>query len=534
VDKGGEIFLNIFNMRALYNTLWSDPWLKISEKLLAEKTIQPVYWIGFYDDDSEINVPQKHPGIIYQSRWDAWKGIFPDEIEKVYTKYTLTPDFLNTIANFELQAMSMMDRMDPDRHRFAFAERQRFFRNLLRKWFACIDIYKIDLVIGDRIPHRPYDFALYLVCTYLQKEYMFLNITNIPNRLIWSHNVSYVSPVIKQKYEKVISDTSEMNLNEISKNIDGDIMEIYHRLKKSYDDATPTYMINHKKNQSKNSNIFNLGMNFIKGFFTNTNKSIHSRRNKGILQDLSDIHPYSKRRHRKIEDSKYNVIQYGYLAYKAIRYKRMMKNYYQSLSVIPDFSKNYICFALHYQPEATSNPSGDIFTDQYLAVEQVASQIPDNWYIYVKEHTSQFLTISEGQKSRFKHHYEDLLKIPNVKLVSLEANPFDLIDNSKAVATITGTVAWEAIIRKKPTIIFGFSWLESYHGIKKIINNMDIESILDYINNYEHDEKALLQFLLTIQEVSPKSYSYMLDGKEVVDEKTCIDNLYAQLNMALK
>jgi len=522
-------------MRTLYNTLWSDPWIKVSDILFKERELIPAYWIGFYDDGSEHDVPIKYPDIIYHSRWDVWKGIFPVEIEKTYSNYKLNIDFLNSIANYELQAMTMMDRMDPDRHSFAFAERQRFFRNLLRKWLAVVDIYNIDLVIGDRIPHRPYDYALYLICLYLKIPYLFLNITNLPNRLIWSYDISRITDSVGLTYNKLLSQLQNKSIKEIIKRIDDDIIDNYLKKKNDYNSAIPTYMVAHKKRQKRNSNIIFLGMNFLKSFlYINKDKTIYRRRNKTFIKDFCDIHPYAKRKNKKIEVSRYNALHYGYINYKAINYKNRLKKYYNLIAEKPDMSEKFIYFALHYQPEATSNPSGDIFTDQYLAVEQISASLPSNYKIYIKEHKSQFLTISEGHKSRFKHLYDDLMKIRNVVFIDLETNPFDLIDNSIAVATITGTAAWEAIVRKKPAIVFGLTWLEAFPGVLKINKKEDNDKIIKFVNNYKFNEKDLLTYLIAIQTLAPKTYSYMLSGKANVDEEICIKNLCNQVSIALK
>jgi hypothetical protein len=44
--------------------------------------------------------------------------------------------------------------------------------------------------------------------------------------------------------------------------------------------------------------------------------------------------------------------------------------------------------------------------------------------------------------------------------VKISINSFDLLDNALATATITGTVALESYIRKKPAILFGRSQFE--------------------------------------------------------------------------
>lgn len=522
-------------MNTLYNTCWADPWLLVAKKLEAEKNLKPVYWIGYYDDNSENDVPENFKGITYHSRWDSWKGIFPGVVEKNYTKYALDIDFLKSISQYELQAISQMDRMDPDRHRFSFNERQRLFRNMLRKWFACIDLLKIDIIIADRIPHRSYDYPLYLIAKYLKIKYIFFIHTYFNARTLACTNLNGINPIVNKNYKAYKKKHSNTDQDFLQTIIKKDIWEKVALVRRAYTDAIPDYMIAHNKTQNSNSNILKLGANFLLSFLGfKPNTKIHRRRNnKGLFDDFFDIHPYSKKRNKPIEESAYNAIEYGFMAYKGIKYKKQLRRYYQRLAEKPDYKQPYVFFAPHYQPEATSNPSADIFVDQILAIEQLASNIPKGWFVYVKEHVSQFLTISEGQKARFKYFYDDLRKIDNVRLISLNVESFDLIDHAKAVATLTGTVGWEAVLRKKPVIIFGISWYEAFPGVLKIASSDDAKKIQAHIKDYEYNEKSVLNYLLTIQELAPLSYSYLAIGKEKITEDVCVNNIFSQISSAL-
>ena len=112
-------------------------------------------------------------------------------------------------------------------------------------------------------------------------------------------------------------------------------------------------------------------------------------------------------------------------------------------------------FFLHYQPEQTTCPCGDIFVDQKLCVELLLKHLPLNYKIYIKEHPSQFNRYLIGHSSRMSDLYNDLVKNERVKLISTDVDSFELIKHTKAVSTITGTVGWEAMVRQKPVIAFG-------------------------------------------------------------------------------
>ena len=125
----------------------------------------------------------------------------------------------------------------------------------------------------------------------------------------------------------------------------------------------------------------------------------------------------------------------------------------------------YVYVALHFQPERTTSSLGGVFGDQYLVVDMLARCLPEGWKVYVKEHPSQFYPPFAGERSRHADLYADLLALPNVELVSLSTSTFQLIDHAMAVATVTGTVGWEAVIRGKPTLAFGSPWYRYCEGV---------------------------------------------------------------------
>ena len=517
-------------MRTLFNTCYADPWIKVAKRLQENKIVNPVYWIGYYHDNSEEDVPLLFPEIVYQSRWDAWKGIFPGLIEKEYVNYNLDPDYLKSISCYEMQAITLMDRMDPNRHSFPFAERQRLFRNMLRKWIASIKLYNLELIIADRIPHRSYDYPLYLISKHTGVKYLFLLPTSLKYRSLACQDLNNINQQIENEYKYYCQRNKGLDLDAIRGYVESDILEKYDICKMNYDQAIPTYMTQHQKRQKRNSNIFKLGVNFAWEFLNlKKNKEIHHRRNRGFLYDFMDVHPYAKKPNKSIEDSKYNALEYGLTTYMAIRYKKLLKSTYEKKAQRLDLDKPYVCFFMHYQPEATSCPAGDIYVDQYLAIEQLASVIPIGWNLYVKEHTSQFNIIGEGQKSRFEHLYSDLEKINNVKLISLEENSFELIDNAEAVATLTGTVGWEAVVRGKPVIVFGLTWYEDCYGVLKVRESKDLDSIKGFIDAYQPNENAVFNYLLAIQRNAPQTYSYMAKGKKDINENDCINSITKQI-----
>lgn len=146
--------------------------------------------------------------------------------------------------------------------------------------------------------------------------------------------------------------------------------------------------------------------------------------------------------------------------------------FYKKNSKVIDYKNTkYILFFLHYQPERSTLPEGYGFEDQFLAIKILSKMLPNNIKIVVKEHPSMFIRGSE-LKVRSIYNYKSILKLPNVEFCKLHMDNFQLMDHALAISSITGTVALEGYVRKKPVILFGRCVLqvEGVHGFSTMEN----------------------------------------------------------------
>jgi hypothetical protein len=512
-------------MNIIYNTCNSDPWIIVANELLSKYNIKPVYWIGYDDDNSEELVKQYFPEIVYHKYFDAWKGIFPEKATG-NKEQLIDIDFLKDYSSFELQALRMMDRMDPDQHSFSVIERQRHFRNILRNWNAVIENLKPEAVISAIIPHRVYDYALFLLCNFKKIPFLSFKNTAFTGRIIPVTGIYNIEPSITADYHDL---KGKLDSPSLMDSLPKDIYQEYHKVKKDYSIAEPQYMKRHIQSSRNDSSLIGITKKFIGRVYAN--KKLFFGKNGYILKGIPT---YLKRKNSSIEKSSASILHHALRKHRNNRFKQQLKKHYESLVESPQYDENYIFLPLHYQPEMTSNPSGDIFVDQFLCIDTLSSGIPNNYKIYVKEHKAQFYAHTEGHTSRIKEFYDDLVKFPNIKLISLEEDVFELISNSVAVATVTGTAGWEAMVRAKPVIIFGLAWYEGYEGVLKIRNQNDANNIQSFIENFSFNENNLLTYLLAFSKNSTRAYYYKgLKGKMNQPEKECIDNLASEIENML-
>jgi hypothetical protein len=141
-------------------------------------------------------------------------------------------------------------------------------------------------------------------------------------------------------------------------------------------------------------------------------------------------------------------------------------SYYKSISVSPDLDQAFIYYPLHLDPEAVTLVREDL-SNQLTIIKMISDNLPDGANIYIKEHPVVFSFLKKKNlrqnwyfflslsRYRSKNFYKELLKIPNVKILSMNSTSEKLVKNSVGIATINGTVSLEAAIEQKPILIFG-------------------------------------------------------------------------------
>lgn len=513
--------------KAIYINCWTDPWLKVAEKIKVQYGIEPGYWIGYYEEQKESLVKNTFKDVIYQNDSDAWCGRFPQQIEANYSDEYLDINFIRDNSQYELLALKMLDRVDPTQHSFSFPERQRHVRNLFRKWMCCLDMIDPVFVVTPMVPHRIYDYVLYVLCKYKHIPFIFFNHTPFDGRCIVLQDYYSIGSLFKQDYLNNLNGDSEKT------DVQKDVLEAFERNKKNYLEARPAYML---KNEEVDKD-WNTTIKILKhtaGRFVSVRNDLWGK--DGRLRNWVRGPYYKQNENIPMENSHNTLPAYLRHSIKGLRYIKELKKHYETLTVKPNYNEKYVILFLHYQPEATTCPIGNIFVDQQLCVDTLLKNLPKDCYVYIKEHPSQFYANSEGQLGRLKELYDDLEKNPRVKLMSTNEISFDLIEHSIAIATVSGTVGWEGIVRGKPAIVFGMTWYENYdRGCLRVTDDASASRIESFINNYRYDEKAIMAYLSSVSKNTVKAYFYKAvhKDKQLVTENECVNNLSAAIMVNL-
>lgn len=157
-------------------------------------------------------------------------------------------------------------------------------------------------------------------------------------------------------------------------------------------------------------------------------------------------------------------------------------------SPAPDMAVPYIYVPLHNQPEMSTSALGGLFRDQLLMVEALAAKLPEGWSIYVKENPRQ------GSYARGPMFFHRLSRIAGVRFVPSDTSTQALMQNAKLVATVTGTVAWEAVRSGRPAVVFGRAWYRSLPGMHRWHQGVDLAQVA--AARFEHAELERVAGLL--------------------------------------
>ena len=385
-----------------------------------------------------------NPGIVISNSADEECGVPPSGILRDCA-YPIDAETLNEYLYCETNSLKMMDKM-ASIEVFPYIERIRLYHRLLSFCLDALDRLKPDLVLFPTTPHGNFDYVIYEICKKRAISTVIFEKTAIPNLIYGMRRFEEGFVELKTAFvDAVKSGGKQVALwDESQKYLSG--------LQGSYENGMPFHL---KDRLSR----FRVEKPLL---FTAT-KHLGGVVLKGVppkLELLPGQHP------ENYGDK--SIVDYYMAWLKHEKERRKIRRAYQRLATETDLQKPFIFMALQCQPEKSTSPLGGFFVHQYLAVQLLSHCLPPGWFVYVKEHVSQFSWTKEVNKSKSIGFYKDLISLPNVRLVPLTINAFELIDHARAVAVITGTVGFEAINRGKPVLIFGENWYNGCEGVFEV------------------------------------------------------------------
>ena len=425
----------------------SDPEVLNSILKLKGQSNKIVYWLTY-----PIGEKYKPSETIFHNFLDALHGIPAKGID-VSEFPSPGKDLIERLYKVESLILTMMNRSNPELNT---DERKHLYYNMLQYWYGVLKKYKPDIIIRKIIPHDICSYLIYELAHLLNIKTVMFEITGVSDRLLTYANTNFWKGNDDLHKELQKNQGKNFSLKDLSK----DLREYYKLQTDPKRDATP------------------MRVKILKNYFFKSNLLLHRLKR---LKNYLKKEPLLKLIIQSISK----------------RFKQNLEKEYNSVQIKPDFNKKFIYVPLQVQPELTSSPLGDMFVDQILMIETLSASLPLEWIIYVKEHPIQWLRRGICFTwYRYQGYYKKIAKLKNVQLIPIKTDTYTLINKSQIVAVITGTVAWEAILRSKPAMVFGYPW---YRDCSEIFRVKDVESckraLKKIANGFTVNQQKIINYL---------------------------------------
>ena len=222
------------------------------------------------------------------------------------------------------------------------------------------------------------------------------------------------------------------------------------------------------------------------------------------------------------------------LNFKTLFNKIIIKYFINFSENIDIKNEKFIIFPLHVSPEGSTFTISPLFLNETFIIELISNCLPVDFKLVLKEHPGMI-----GQRAL--SFYKKIQKLPNVIFL----HPFskykinELIENSSAVVTISGTSGMEALMLNRPAIVFAktfYSFLDGCYVFKDITRfKLDLDNILNQKNLLSNDK--LVKYISTVKRYGKHINLTIINSinkfpKEIVNKN--IDNFIEVLKTGIK
>ena len=331
----------------------------------------------------------------------------------------------------------------------SYEQRKRAYLEHLRYWNHILEEKQINLFLSSHIPHQCFDNVIEHLCKLKGIPTFYFYPDSMPDVIVSMNDWLDPAPGISERYAELQKKFAGKDINEIDLS---PRLQKYFEKQTSGGKAEPFYMdmfLPHPQGRPLRERAARLW-------------KFATREPLNALRRLFTSSVWA----RKLRQ------QYAY-------------RFYEQNTVQPDLSKKYVYVALHVQPECSTAPMAGAFVNQELIVQMLGACLPEDVIIYVKEHPHQL------ESCRSVTFYKDLLAVRNVRFVPRTFNTYHLIEQAQAIATATGTVGLEALLRGKPVFLFGHRFYQSAPGTHSIHTTKDCQQAVEAI--FAKQQKPVLR-----------------------------------------
>lgn len=381
--------------------------------------------------------------------------------------------------------LTCFDRTDPIG--MSVKEKVHYFWTLVGFYENYLDERPdITSIIFCNVPHMPWDILLFYIAKFNNIKTIFLRKTGIGGYIYIDEDFRPGKSHFKYPYYDVITLGNDSRIKNISIN---DLRKI-----------------NFTKGQTGGS--WNLKEAFLKKKIKTVFKLFGLSNVLTTLRIINQGRPLipSEATERTRQISTFAAYRYfSWFDYLLVHFRyisnlKKIKLYYKSISLNHIPNKKFIYVSLHLQPERSTNPEGGYFDDQALMIKIISKSVPKDWCILIKEHPKQFKYDLRTIHARNINFYKNIKKFHNTIFINENFSQEQLIKRSELTATVSGSVGWESLLERKPSLIFSENWHTQCKASRYVFDiTSTSKAIRDYMNMpQEKVEENLINFIKKI------------------------------------
>jgi len=508
-------------MRIFAIRFHSQMLIEVLKKLQErDKSVEVVYWEGTKSHFENLakNKPDLFRDAIFHLTEDAVIGL-PAYGVDVSQFPPVGKVLVNALLECESQVLTMMNTVDLDNN-IPLSKKKNIYYSYIKYWHGILVSLKPDAILFGDIPHLSVHYVIYCIAKMLGIRTITFKAIKIGGRVIFLDDLKDYKN-LRLELEKAKGRNFKVE------DLSSDVQEHYKKQTNPHIDNQAFYT--KKQYLKQRATPYHLPKRRV------LTKHIRSRTFLSATSDYVKMF-FHKRTIPHLEKMRYSGAYLWYKEYGWSKIKKRHKEEYEKSQSNPDFSKKYIYVALHNQPECSTSAMGDIFVDQILMIDILSASIPHDWRLYIKESPLQW-SGPRTHTGRYRGYYEEISKRKNVQFVPVGTSTFELIEKSQAVASVTGSANWEAIVRGKPALAFGHVWYMYCDGVFRVSDGDSCKVATEKIRNgYKPDKQQVLNFLAAVDRASVRGFpnrkfkeGYNLDMTYEENIKNITEGFYQEL-----
>ncbi len=435
--------------RVFYIECSAPVWHTIGRHCFEQAGWLPALWTASPSDAAAIAAI--NPDVHFIPSTDAALGL--PAANAPWDLPALEPTLLKALAFNESIALHMMDRMDPGCGAgFTHDQRRRHYHVLLRYWLGAILALRPDLIVFSIAPHIVFDYVLFSLAKQLGIPTLMFERLGLPGRVFPVADYDQGSPALRSWRET----TPPAAIEDLPAPFQSWLRDAF-----AGGSAMPANFARKLERYQLNSGAQLPSL---------THSILHEVKRSLVLLKRSGhgSTPNSYLRSARFPHGRAGQLETFVSRVKGILFKRALTRLHDALARQPEGDEKFVFLALHYQPERATVPMGGAFGDQTLIVDLLASALPPGWKLYVKEHPWQLQPFGRGEVQRSAAFYAQIYRHPSVVLLPRGMPSAQLVRSAQAVATVTGSVGWDALCAGVPVLLFGAAWYQHGPGAMRI------------------------------------------------------------------